>query len=248
MTGDSRLILCVLFASLVCVSCASNQPEQTGLPNNTFSSISLISQSDLIEIVNPGTKTDRAKEGFSKGAAAGGVGGMAAGAVCGPYWGLCAGGFGLIGWFTGGVTGALYGFTGISEQDADALREKMELVEHEWDFQASLVENVKQRLPKAMLSEPDVSEVHAVLVLESVEFENHNQDIVLKSRARLTFTLNKSVTEPAIGSKIFSGNSHAAEIDDWLEYEPEAIQKAMEESLLVISEKVTAALTERWAQ
>ena len=111
-----RISIFILIAALLSASCATKQPVVQDLPHRTFSSISLISKTDLMKIVTPGTTTEKAKEGFEKGATAGGVGGMAAGAFCGPYWGLCAGGFGMVGWLAGGLTGAMYGFTGISEQ------------------------------------------------------------------------------------------------------------------------------------
>ena len=172
---------------------------------------------------------------------------MAAGAFCGPYWGLCAGAFGMVGWLAGGLTGAMYGFTGISEQDSIRLGKKMKALQSEWDFQSDLVEHVKQTVPNAMLAEPESAEIHAILVLEGVEFINLNQEVFLKTYARLTFTLNDSAREPAIGSKIFTGLSNASDIEEWLGYESEGMKQAMEESLKLITEGVTTALTERWA-
>jgi hypothetical protein len=242
-----RINALILTASLVSASCATKQPVEPELPYRTFSSISLISETELIEIVTPETSTERAKDGFQKGAAVGGVGGMAAGVVCGPFWGLCAGGFGLIGWLAGGVTGATYGFTGLSEQDSTRLGEKMKALQSQWDFQSGLVDYVKQAVPNTMLTEPELAEVHAILVVEGVEFINLNQEVVLETHARLTFTRNISVSEPAVGSKIFTGRSHASDIDEWLGYETEEMKQAMDESLKLIAARVATVLTERWA-
>lgn len=248
LTNIRRVSILILIISLVLAACATKQPVEPDLPNRTFSSISLISETDLMEIVTPATTAERSQEGFQKGAAAGGAGGMAAGAICGPYWGLCAGGFGLIGWLGGGLTGAMYGFTGISEQDSIRLRKNMESLDSKWDFQSDLVDRVKQAVPSAMLTEPESAEIHAILVLERVEFIDLDQEIVLETHARLAFTLNNSSSEPAIGSKVFTGRSPASDIAEWRAFQSKKMKQAMEESLKLIAEDVATALTERWTQ
>ncbi|MFV8816866.1 hypothetical protein [Haliea sp. E17] len=237
----------LLAVVLLVAACASKQPEPPGLPYGTFSSISLISQTDLIDIVTPETKTDRAKEGFGKGATTGGVSGMAAGAVCGPYWGLCAGGFGLIGWLGGGVAGAMYGFSGVSAEDSAALEQKLHDLQLNRDFQSILVAEVKRQLPDGMLAPPESAEIQAILVLESMEFVNRDQKIFLRTHARLTFTLDDSTSEPAIGSKVFKARSGASDLDKWLADDSSEMQAAVRECLDLISGRVAAALNQRWA-
>jgi hypothetical protein len=241
-----RISIFILITSQVLASCATKQPVEPDLPYRTFSSISLISKTDLMEIITPATKTERGQEGFQKGAAVGGVGGMAAGAICGPYWGLCAGGFGLIGWLGGGLTGAMYGFSGISEQDSITLKENMEALNGKWDFQSGLVDRVKKIVPSTMLTEPESAEIHAILVLEGVEFINQNQEVVLETHARLVFTLNNSASDPAISSKLFTGLSPASDIADLRGFRSKKMKQAMDESLKLIAEEVAKALTERW--
>ncbi len=247
MTSNShRATAILLAASLLLPSCAVKQPSEPQLPYLTFSSVSLISETDLMQIVTPDTEIDRAREGFQSGVAAGGLGGMAAGAVCGPYWGLCAGGFGLIGMLAGGVAGLMYGFTGIAEDDAQALSRKLEVLESEWSIQSDLVGRVKHALPEAMFSAPETAQVHAILVLEGMEFVDSRQDLVLKLHARLTFSPNSADSEPLIGSKIFTARSHAADLDEWLSFDSDDLKREIGETLDLIAQDVSEVLSERW--
>ena len=239
----------ILSTSLIVVSCASSPPADPDLPQRTFSSIALVSPSDIVITQTPETRTEKFKEGVGTGSATGTLGGMLVGATaCGPYlYGLCVLGLGAAGLLAGGTAGALYGFDGISGRDARELEERMTELNRQSDLQARLVTLVKARVPEAMFTAPQDAEVQAILTIESVEFVRKSKEVYLESHVRLTFALNENRRVPEMGSRTFDGRSKAADMEAWLDPGMEVLTAGMEQNLDDIADSVAETLKEHWS-
>jgi len=237
-------IVVVLF--LTC--CAAPPPPRKELGSQTFTSIALISPADIIIVTSGDTRSDKLKEGIGTGAATGSLGGMLVGAAaCGPYlYGLCVIGLGAAGFIAGGTGGAIYGFSGVSGSAADGLQKKVEDLDREKDLQAQLVTHVKALLPDEMLTEPEVAEIQAILVIENVKFHKMKDEVYLEVLVRLTFATNESRRVPELGSRIFTARSLPADIDDWLDEGSNKLELAIEGSLYEITGIIASTLTEHW--
>ncbi|MEH6587908.1 MAG: hypothetical protein V7720_15210 [Halioglobus sp.] len=242
-----RLFLCWLCLSLF--ACATQEPQKSELPDRTFSSIALISPKDIIAINTPETRAGRSVEGATTGGASAGLGGVLIGAaVCGPYlYGLCVVGLGTAGLLAGGTAGALYGFTGISDDVAKELEQKAFKLNRQRDFQSELVNSVTSRVPAAMLAEPEYAEMQAIVTIEKIDFSREEGLAYLKVQVRLTFAATESQRKPEFGSRIFYSVTVQNDFDSWLNANSSSLDLAIDKCLKSIAEEIQAVLREHWA-
>jgi uncharacterized membrane protein len=234
---------------LVLTSCTVPPPPRKELDTQTFSSIAIISPTDISNVASVGTRSEKMKEGVGIGVASGSLGGMLVGAAaCGPYlYGLCVIGLGAAGIIAGGTSGAIYGFSGISDSAARDLKNKLEDLNHEKDLQALLTTHVKTLVPDEMLTEPEVADIQAILVIESIEFLKSEGEVYLETLVRLTFATTESRRVPEHGSRVFMGRSQSAEIDVRLDNDSDEIELAIKKSLNEIAIEIALVLTEHWS-
>jgi hypothetical protein len=236
----------VVTISVTLVSCASSPAEPE--PEVHFRTIALVSPKEVIDASKPKTRGERAGEGAGKGSVAGTLGGAAVGALaCGPFlYGLCVTAAASAGLITGGATGALYGFTGFPKDAAKKLERNVEALSKKHDLQSALVDHIKQQVPSAMLVEPEVAEIQAVLIIENVEFVKKSGKVHLESTVRATFESTESRRVPEQGSRVFKGKSSEFLLEDWLSSDSGDLEEAIRQSLLSISGKIVSVLNDRW--
>jgi hypothetical protein len=241
-------ILLLSWLSLSLVACTTTSIQRSQLPQRTFSSIALISPKDIIEINTPDTKADRAAGGAITGSAGAGLGGILIGsAACGPYlYGLCVIGLGTMGLLAGGASGALYGFSGISSDDAEKLEQRMVILSQQRDVHSELVSMVISLAPEAMLAAPESAEVQAILTIEKVEFAREQDQLSLNTHLRLTFAATESRRKPEFGSRMFYCLSSPNELGSWLDTKSDTLDIAVNQCLAKFANEIQIVLRDHW--
>jgi uncharacterized membrane protein len=234
---------------LVLTGCTTPPPPQKNLGKQTFSSIALMSPADILNVTTADPRSEKLAEGVGTGAASGSLGGMLVGAAaCGPYlYGLCVIGLGTAGFIAGGTSGAIYGFSGISDSSAKELERRIESFNDENDLQAQLVTNVTGLVPNEVLSEPGLAEIQAIVTIENIQFLKSDGEVHIEILVRLTFGTRESRRVPELGSRTFIGSSKADDIDYWLESGSGEIESVIVRTLDEIAKKIAAALVEHWS-
>lgn len=230
------------------VACASAPADKAPSTDFRYSSIALVSPQEIIDATQPRTRGQEAQKGAGTGLVSGTLGGAAVGAIaCGPFlYGLCVTGLAWAGMVAGGATGALYGFTGFPKDVAHKLERRVEALSSQYDLQSLLVTHIRQQVPPAMLAEPDIAEVQAVLVIENVEFIKKGRTAHLVSTVRATFESTESRRVPEHGTRVFKGTSNEFEVDDLLDEASDSLRQAMRQGLLEVADQVVAVMHLRW--
>jgi len=229
-------------------NCAAPPPPEKELGNRTFSSIAIISPSDILSVSASDPRSDKMKESIGTGAASGSLGGMLIGAAaCGPYlYGLCVIGIGTAGFITGGAGGAIFGFSGISGSTAEDLTNMVEDINLANDLQTELVNNVIQQVDVAMLSNPETAEIQVVITIEKLEFAKAQRKVHLQSTVRASFESTESRRVPEYGSRVFKGRSSEYNLDNLLESDTGAVRDAVKESLQNVVDEIVLVLNAHW--
>lgn len=229
-------------------SCMTTSPEEQGLPNRTFSTITLVSPQDIASIETPETSSERFREGITTGSAGGSLGAMLVGAAaCGPYlYGLCVAGLGAAGLLAGGAAGAMYGFTGISSDDAEKLSRKMATLNRRSDLQSELVAELRREVPAKMLAAPEAADVQAILTIEHLSFVKDKDEVYVEAFVRFQYATDGAEGRPEEGSQSFRGRSHRHPLDTWVEESHKELGLAVNECFERISEKISLVLVEHW--
>ncbi len=242
----NRALCTALCLSLL--ACTTQAPKQDTLPARTFASIALVSPTDIVRVDAPETKSERVLKGASAGGAGTGLAGVLVGAAaCGPYlYGLCVIGLGTAGMLAGGVAGALYGFTGIGEDEANKLESRVTRINARENLQSLLVGDITSRVPAAMLASPETAAVQAVLTLEKVEFSGDHSDVYIETHVRLTFAATDSQRKPEYGSRLYYSQKHKGRLKAWLDADSPALQEAIRACMEDIAVEIETVLREHW--
>jgi uncharacterized membrane protein len=238
-----------LIVTLSLTGCTTPPPPEKELANQKFSSIALISPADILSVTTADPRSDKLKQGVGTGVTSGSLGGMLVGAAaCGPYlYGLCVIGIGAAGFIAGGASGAIYGFSGLSDSSARELEGRIEDINLENDLQTQLVEHVKELVPNEVLSEPALAEIQAIVAIEKIQFLKSAGEVHLEILVRLTFATRESRRVPELGSRDFTAHSKGDDIDHWLEAESSKLESVVAGILDEIARNMAEALVSHWS-
>ena len=171
----------VVICLLIC-SCATSPDYKPIGSELTFTRIAIVTPDDIVSTAIKGneTKSEKTGKGAAYGATGGVLGGAMVGAIaCGPYlYGICVIGMSAAGMVAGGAGGALYGFTGISEEDSLFIMEEMAYLRQERNFQSELAKGVNNKLPNEVVSTPGIADAQAITTVDSIEFVERDKDAV----------------------------------------------------------------------
>lgn len=211
-------------AILVCLltwSCTIDPVYKQNKAKLQFSTIAIVTPEDIVAIAVDGaeSKSTRLGTGVGYGMAGGIVGGASVGALaCGPYlYGICVIGMGMVGMIAGGTGGALYGFTGISEDDSLFIMEEMAHLSQKRDFQRELAIGVKSRLPDELVTTPEMADAQAITSVNSIEFVEQGKGAVyMKVSAILTIATQEDEGEFHEVKRNIHVKSKKTNIEEWL--------------------------------
>jgi hypothetical protein len=238
------------FTLIFLSACAATPVDKRDeLPKRKFSSIALASPQDIVNIIAPETQFERTARGGATGAAGGSLGGLLTGAAaCGPYlYGLCVIGLGTAGLVAGGVAGSIYGFTGLSSDEAESLAERILQMNPQHSLESDLVSNIHKRSPSGMFGEPESAEIQAIITIEEIRFVHEDQQLRISIIVRLTFMTAESRRQPELGSRVFHTESSSGDRRQWLNSNSGKLEHAFDECIDALAEQIANALREHWS-
>lgn len=219
---------------LIICSCSGGPSQKEAGSQLSFSTIAIVTPEDVIALGGAKTKSSRAGKGITYGSAGGATGGAMVGALaCGPYfYGICVVGMSAAGMIAGGTAGALYGFSGVSEEESLYIIEEMTHLGHTRDFQQELASGVESRLPEEIVSTPKLSSAQAIAKVHSIDFVGgKNDSVYLKVSATVSIVTRVTGNDFAEYQRNISMRSRDAHLDDWLRVDSQKFGEAVDECL-----------------
>jgi hypothetical protein len=212
----------------------------------------LISPETLTGIERADSKFDRAEDGIVPGVAAGTLTGLAAGSATCSSAGLfgpiayagCVTMSGLIGAVAGGIVGgSVYGTSGLSEEDTLYVNEALSFIDQNRDFQQELHSDLKQRLPKEMLTTSDIADVQVLTVLTRINFiQRSEEEVQIETIGVLVFNREIANELQVIHTINFDAKSQKKGIEDWLDNGGEFFGVAITNCLADLAEQMSSTL------
>lgn len=223
-------------ATAVCLltcSCASNPAYNRGEVNLQFSTVAIVTPEDIVAVEAVESNFSTPGKGANYGSAGGTIGGAMAGALaCGPYlYGICVLGLSTVGMIAGGIGGALYGFSGVSEEDSLYIIEEMAYLRQHRDFQNELAAGVASKLPAGLVSTPLIADAQAITTINSIGFVQKKDTVYLEVNATVTIATKKIDGEFLETKHELQVESKEADIDDWLRTGSRELEGSVNECL-----------------
>jgi hypothetical protein len=207
--------------ALTLFACASPPKKQDFVEIPRFQSVAFVDTDEIPAVEYLKGAGEKSIEGMQVGSTAGISSGMLAGAllcgVTGPYAGLCITGLGSMGFLVGGAGGLMVGFGGVSDANADKIRETLSLIDQQRDFQQELKVDLEQLVPEQIIAAPADADIKVapILILIDVE-QDSTKKIHLELKSRLLFTWTDSAGDEYVGKADFTESSDTALIGKWL--------------------------------
>ena len=223
-------------ATVVCLltsSCASDLAYNKGKVNLQFSTVAIVTPEDIVAVTAVESNFSTPVKGAGYGSAGGSIGGAIVGAIaCGPYlYGLCVLGMSTVGGVAGGVGGAVYGFTGVSEEDSLYIIEEIEHIKQHRDFQNELATGVASKLPDGLVSTPLIADAQAITTINSIEFVQKKDTVYMEVNATVTIATQEIEGESLEAKHELQVESKEADIDDWLRTGSRELEDSVNECL-----------------
>ena len=170
---------------------------------------------------------------------------MAGALACGPYlYGICVMAMGYAGMIVGGVGGALYGFSGVSEEDSLYIIEEMAHINQHRDFQQELAAGVASKLPDGLVSTPLIADAQAITTINSIEFVQKKDTVYMEVNATVTIATREIKGESLEAKHKLQVESKEADIDDWLRAGSRELEDSVNECLDELISGMTSVILE----
>lgn len=234
----------VLLIGTQLMSCASKPYYVDWVP--PFERVALIHADVFIAVGGVESHSDRAGKGAGYGSAAGVTGGALIGAMgCGPLlYGTCVVGIATVGMLAGAAGGALYGFSGMSEQDKLALSEALSRIGQNRNFQKDIREKLREEVPE-LWSPLESADLQVFARIISIELEQHTgDDIQLKTTGSLTFAWEDEKKGSIFSEITFEAISKEQDIDLWLADDGVKFEKEIDMAIHELSAQMALRLLE----
>ena len=223
----------MVFCLLTC-SCASDPISATDKNRLKFTTVAVITPDEVLGIKGSEGNTSTPALGTLAGMSYGYDGGLVVGALaCGPYlYGICVMAASFAGAIAGGLGGALYGFSGISEEDSLYIHDEMEHIGRRRDFQQELAKGVSSKLPAGLEATPEMADAQAIATLESIEFVGKkNGTFFIKVNATITLATRELNGQSQEVKRKLEVQSQKAKIDDWFGAGSRTLEDSVNECL-----------------
>lgn len=198
--------VCVTAIVLNLLACSSPTPKQdfTDIPD--FKSVAIVPTDEIPAITHVKGARERSGDEAKVGVATGGASAaLAGGLMCapvGPFAVVCAILLGGAGMLVGGISGLVIGWSGVSTEHAEQIRESLSLIDQKLDFQQALRNDLEEGVPKQL-----VADGNFVLYWRSVKLHNPRvsiSSISLRSRKSYRFQAESSGVLLITGPDFFS--------------------------------------------
>jgi hypothetical protein len=231
---------------LLTCSCAGDLAYKKDEAKLQFSTVAIVTPEDIVAIEAVESNFSTPVRGAAHGSAGGTIGGAMVGALaCGPYlYGICVMGMGYAGMIVGGVGGALYGFSGVSEEDSLYIMEEMAHLNQHRDFQHELAAGVASKLPDGLVSTPLIADAQAITTINSIEFVQKKDTVYMEVTATVTIATQELEGESLEAKHELQVESKKADIDDWLRTGSRELEDSVNECLDELISDMTSVILE----
>ena len=247
-----RSISVILVLVLTLAGCATQhgtpakprRAEPNEIPQ--FDRVTIVPQDTFTAVGRGESQGSRASKGTLGGAlagtAAGGLMGASACAATGPFAPACFAYYMSMGLLAGGVTGSLYGFTGMSREDHTAVNLALSRLSQQRNFQSELEQALVAASDGICVLNEEAT-VQLVSKLDTIEVKQSTlSNVRMVFDASLVFTWSDSEKGVSTAIESYRAESEWQALDDWLGKDGAAFGAAITLAIEQLAEQMSQSL------